>query len=189
MAYPPLSIVILGATGAVGQATLAALLTSRHELHVTTLGRRKVDCPDNPRLTQHLVDIHDPSSYAHHLTGQQAAICTLGVGQPSAMSQADFIRIDKDAVLGFARACKTAGVAHFQLLGSVGADARSRSFYLRTKGELQQALTDLSFARLSLFNPSMILTPTNRYGFSQAVTLAIWPGVCRAACGVSAIMA
>ena len=33
----------------------------------------------------------------------------------------------------------------------------------------------LGFERLSLFHPSMILTPENRYGFSQAVTLAVWP--------------
>jgi hypothetical protein len=36
-------------------------------------------------------------------------------------------------------------------------------------------LSAVGFERLSLFHPSMILTPTNRYGFAQAVTLKIWP--------------
>jgi uncharacterized protein YbjT (DUF2867 family) len=91
------------------------------------------------------------------------------------MSRDDFVRIDKVAVLGFASACKAAGVSHFALLGSVGANARSRSFYLRTKGELEEELALLGFDRLSVFRPSMILTPTNRYGLSQGLTLAIWP--------------
>ena len=36
-------------------------------------------------------------------------------------------------------------------------------------------LVAMNFKRLSIFQPSMILTPNNRYGFSQALTLVIWP--------------
>jgi uncharacterized protein YbjT (DUF2867 family) len=116
-----------------------------------------------------------PAGYAPLLAGHRVAICTLGVGQPSKMSKAEFIRIDKDAVIDFAKACKQAGVKHFELLSAVGANAGSSSLYLRTKGELEQALKELDFERLSLFQPSMILTPTNRYGLSQALILALWP--------------
>ena len=65
----------------------------------------------------------------------------------------------------------------FELLGAAGADLRSRSFYLRTKGQLRDALLALNFERLSLFQPPMILTPTNRYGVSQALLLALWPAL------------
>jgi len=51
----------------------------------------------------------------------------------------------------------------------------SSSFYLKTKGELEDGLKALRFERLSLFHPSMIMTPTNRYGLSQGITLAIMP--------------
>lgn len=71
--------------------------------------------------------------------------------------------------------CKQVGVKHFELLGAVGANARSRSLYLRTKDELQAALIAMNFERLSLFQPSIILTPTHRYGALQAVLLAVWP--------------
>jgi hypothetical protein len=33
----------------------------------------------------------------------------------------------------------------------------------------------LQFERLSLFEPSMILTPSNRYGVSQGILLALTP--------------
>jgi uncharacterized protein YbjT (DUF2867 family) len=171
----PLRVVMLGASGAVGQQVLMALIHAATEVAVTTLGRRAVDVRAHARLSQHVVDIHDPASYAPRLAGQQVAICTLGVGQPSKMSKAEFIRVDKEAVLSFAKACKQAGVKHFELLSSVGVDADSRSFYLRTKGALQVALRAMGFDRLSLFQPSMILTPSNRYGWSQALTLAVWP--------------
>ncbi|MGB5274684.1 MAG: hypothetical protein WBN39_11565, partial [Flavobacteriaceae bacterium] len=101
--------------------------------------------------------------------------CTLGVGQPSKMGKDEFVKIDKLAVIDFAKACKKAGVRHFELLGSVGANPNSSSFYLRSKGELVAAIRLLDFERLSIFQPSMIITPTNRYGISQGILLRIWP--------------
>ena len=109
------------------------------------------------------------------LKGNNTAICTLGVGEPSKMSKEEFVKIDKTAVLDFAIECKKAGVEHFELLASVGINPKSTSFYLRTKGELVEELKALNFKRLSIFQPSMILTPTNRYGISQWIFLRVWP--------------
>lgn len=170
-----LRIVMMGATGAVGTQVLSALLAQSSPLSITSLVRRSDVAFKDQRLTQHVVDVLDPASYQRHLAGHEVAICTLGVGQPSKMSAEAFTRIDKDAVLAFATACKQAGVRHFQLLSSVGASAASRNFYLRSKGELQEALIALGFERLSLFQPSMILTPSNRYDWVQGLLLQVWP--------------
>jgi uncharacterized protein YbjT (DUF2867 family) len=171
----PTSIILLGATGAAGSEALKTLLKNPHAEKITLLGRR--DIPEMPadRVVQHKVDIFTPASYAELVNGHQAAICTLGVGQPSKVSKEEFEKIDKLAVIDFAKACKAAGVQHFELLASVGIDPKSSTYYLRIKGELVEALKTLDFERLSIFKPSMILTPTNRYGFAQGVTLAIWP--------------
>ena len=170
-----LSVVMAGATGAVGGEVVDALTTMSAVRRVTLLGRRAFDRVTDPKIGSTVVDLEDPTSYASLLPGHEAAICTVGIGQPSQVSRAEFVRIDKDLVLAFATACKQAGVRHFQMLGSVGASARSPSWYLRTKGELEDGLRDLGFHRLSVFRPSMILTPTNRYGLSQAIALAVWP--------------
>lgn len=168
-------VVVLGATGAVGSRAVLTMEAMPDVAGMTLLGRRPLEDVTSSRVAQHTVDVFEPRSYVGHLGGHDAAICTFGVGQPSKMRKDEFVRVDKDAVLAFARACRQAGVRHFELLGSVGADPGSPSFYLRTKGELEQGIRALGFERLSLFRPSMILTPTNRYGFSQALTLAIWP--------------
>jgi uncharacterized protein YbjT (DUF2867 family) len=170
-----LRIVMAGATGAVGQRVVASLQNNPALQKLTLLGRRPLPDVVSPVIAQHVVDVLDPQTYQHLLSGHQAAICTLGVGQPSAVSEAEFVRVDKDAVIAFATACKHAGITHFELLGAVAADARSRSLYLRTKGALCHALVALGFARLSIFAPSMILTPTNRYGFGQGLMLTVWP--------------
>ena len=168
-------VVMLGASGAVGQQVVAALGRTDAVETLTLLNRRALPDVTASRIVQHVVGVLDATSYAHLLAAHDAAICTFGVGEPSAMSREEFVRIDKTAVLDFATACKAAGVRHFQLLGSVGSSSTSRAFYLRVKGELCDALQVLQFDRLSIFQPSMILTPTNRYGFTSAVTLAVWP--------------
>jgi len=171
------SIVMLGATGAVGGCVLAALARAPGIARLTLLGRRPPGVTLPFAVVNHLIDVRQPDSFAVMGAHQDVANCTFGVGQPTKVLRSELVQIDHDAVLAFARACKAAGVQHFQLLSSVGADPASRSFYLRTKGALEEDLRALSFTRLSLFQPSMILTPTNRYGFSQALTLAVWPSL------------
>src|SRR4051812_3340529 len=109
---PPLSIIMQGASGAVGSQVVNALLAMPEVETLTLLNRRKLDAWSSPKLRQHVVDVLDPATYRHLIPGHRIAISTLGVGEPSHMSKAEFVRIDKDAVLDFAKACKQAGLAH-----------------------------------------------------------------------------
>ncbi len=166
---------MLGATGAVGTQTLKALLNISAVSKITTLGRRSVPNIKNDLLEQHKIDVFNPESYQNLITNHKVAICTFGVGEPSKTSKENFIKIDKEAVLLFAKTSKQEGVRHFQLLSSVAIDSKSSSFFLRIKGELVDELKKLQFDRLSIFQPSMILTPQNRYGINQGILLKIWP--------------
>lgn len=171
------SIVMLGASGAVGGIAAQALSQSPEIKQLTLLNRREIPALSTPNVVQLTVDVVDTTKYSQFLSGHQTAICCLGVGQPSKVSKEEFVKIDKTAALDFATACKLVGVRHFQLLSAVGADAKSSSHYLRTKGELQDGIIALAFERVSFFQPSMILTPTNRYGLMQGLMLAVWPAL------------
>tara|TARA_B110000285_G_C14497968_1_gene326854 strand:- start:36 stop:491 length:456 start_codon:yes stop_codon:yes gene_type:complete len=146
-----LSIIILGATGAVGGEALKSLIATNQFEKITLLGRRNVEGISNKKITQHKMDIFNVNSYESILPNHSIAICTLGVGEPSKVSKEDFIKIDKKAVIDFAKACKKAGVRHFELLSSVSIDVKSSSFYLRIKAELVEALKEFNFERLSIF--------------------------------------
>ena len=172
-----MNVIILGASGAVGSGVVAALQDMDEVSQITALVRRPLVVSSGSRLQQHIVDVINPASYAQYLRGHNAAICTFGVGQPSKVSREDFKAVDFDAVLAFAKSCKEQGVQHFELLASVAADPMSRSFYLKSKGALREAIAGLGFARFSCFQPSMLLTQGNRYGFSQRLLLAAWPAL------------
>jgi uncharacterized protein YbjT (DUF2867 family) len=170
-----LSVIILGATGAVGEQAARAVADFSQLKRLSLLGRREVEGLTQDAVSQHVVDIFNPDTYRELLTDHETAICTLGVGEPSKISKEDFVKIDRDAVLNFASACKDSGVKHFELLSAVGVNSKSSSFYLRTKGELEDGLKALNFERLSLFHPSMIMTPAKRYGIATELLLSAMP--------------
>jgi uncharacterized protein YbjT (DUF2867 family) len=172
-----LKVVHLGATGAVGTHVLETLCAMPEVESVTVLARRKPERALPGKVTWAVVDVMRPESYVHLLPGHDAAICTMGVGQPSQVPRDEFQRVDYDAVLGFATACRNAKVQHFELLGSVAASADSSNFYLKSKGALRDAIGRLGFARTTTFQPSMLITPENRYDWKQAVLLKLWPVV------------
>ena len=165
----------MGATGAVGGEVWRCLSENSSVKQLTVLARREFYLPERDRETRHVVDTVNPVTYAHLLPGHDVAICTLGIGQPTQVPREEFDRVDYGAVLDFARACRSAGVQHFVLLGSVSANPSSSSFYLKSKGALRDAINQLGFASVSTFQPSMILTPQNRYGAMQGVMLVLWP--------------
>jgi uncharacterized protein YbjT (DUF2867 family) len=43
------------------------------------------------------------------------------------------------------------------LISSVGADSAVRNFYLRTKGQVENAIKDLDFLSINIFRPSLLI--------------------------------
>jgi len=50
-----------------------------------------------------------------------------------------------------------AGTSVVSLVSSVGADASSSNFYLRTKGEVEEALRTLGFSTINIYRPGLLL--------------------------------
>jgi uncharacterized protein YbjT (DUF2867 family) len=163
------STLLAGATGLVGHA-LAAQWTEDEPLHL--LVRRPVQ-PLHPSHRIHVADFTALPPLPHART----AFCCLGTTIKAAGSQAAFRAVDFYAVLAFARAAQSAGVIHFAAVSALGADARSRNFYSRTKGECEQALRALGFRSLVLARPSLLdgdrqaLGQPARFGEGLALTL------------------
>jgi len=171
------SAVVLGGTGAVGSAVVRALLAGDAWRRVTVLVRRPDALSEikDSRLERRVVDVLDPRQYEQFLPGHGAAFCTMGLGRPSQSSREEFKRVDLDGTAAFGAACRRQRVTHFLLLTAVLANATSSIYYTRLKGEVEERVKAEGFPRASFFRPSMLVTPTNRYGFTQGVLLALFP--------------
>ena len=145
------TVVLAGATGLVGQEILLGLLADETVAAVHALGRRALAL-QHPRLISHVVDF----TALPPLPALDEAYLALGTTIKVAGSQAAFRAIDFDANLAVARAAQAAGALRVGLVSAMGADARSRVFYGRVKGELEEALTALGFEALVIARPSFL---------------------------------
>jgi uncharacterized protein YbjT (DUF2867 family) len=151
---PPASrtALLAGATGLVGRALLEGLLRDPGVAHVHVLARRE-PAISGPRLTVHKTAF-DPPLPA--LPPVDECYLALGTTLQVAGSQAAFRAVDFDANLAVARAARAVGARHLGLVSAMGADARSRLFYNRVKGELEDALDPLGFEGLAIARPSFL---------------------------------
>ena len=65
--------------------------------------------------------------------------------------------MDFDYPVAIARIAKERGAQRFLLVSALGADARSRVFYSRVKGEVEQAIASLGIAQTWFFRPSLLV--------------------------------
>lgn len=146
---------LAGASGFVGSLTLDALLDSADISRVFAVTRRPLG-REHPRLANRIVQFEQIESQLKGLTCH-VALCCLGTTIRQAGSQQSFRQVDVDAVLAFARTAKAAQAQRFVVVSSAGADPKSKNFYLRTKGEMEEALIGVGFPSLDILQPSVLL--------------------------------
>ena len=153
-----LRLLLVGATGAVGQQVLKQALLDERVSAVCAVTRRPLDAekfPAEPKLENIVVDfsaLPDRPVWC----GVNAVICTLGTTIKAAGSKAAFAAIDLELPVSIARKAKAAGATRFGLNSSLGANALSPNFYLRTKGDAEEQITSLGYSSLTIVRPSLI---------------------------------
>ncbi len=145
-------VALAGATGLVGRAILEGLLADVSVAAVHALGRRESGVA-HPKLTSHVVDF----AALPTLPPLDEVYLALGTTIKAAGSQEAFRAVDFDANLSAARAALAAGARRAGLVNAMGADAKSRIFYNRVKGEVEEALSQLTFDGLVIARPSLLV--------------------------------
>lgn len=146
---------VAGASGLVGGHVLHLLLDDDVFTRFVTLARRPL-AVQYTRLEQRVVDMGalDALSDLPHVDD---VFCCLGTTIKTAGSQAAFHKVDYDYVVGVARAGLRAGATQFLLVSAIGADAASRIFYSRVKGEVERAVRELRYEAVQIFRPSFLM--------------------------------
>ena len=155
MSSTPKIALLAGATGLIGGLLLKTLLDAPDYTRVYALTRRLLG-KEHPKLANRVVVFDRMAEQLKGLVAQDA-YCCIGTTIADAGSQEAFRAADVDAVLLFARAARAAQATRFIVVSSVGANSSSKKFYLRTKGEMEEAVTDLGFVSVDILQPSLLL--------------------------------
>src|SRR4029450_14114644 len=71
-------------------------------------------------------------------------------------SEEAFRQVDFDFVVNTARAARAAGATRLAVVSALGADAKSRIFYNRVKGEMQDAIAQLGYETIVIAHASLL---------------------------------
>jgi uncharacterized protein YbjT (DUF2867 family) len=146
---------IIGSTGLIGSHLLDLLLESQEYSTVITFVKRDSGI-QHPKLKQHIIDFDKPETYKELVVGDDF-FCSIGTTIKKAGSQDAFRKVDFEYPKQFASLAQQNKVKQFLIVTSLGADANSSNFYLKTKGEIQDFLKKCNFESVSILQPSLLL--------------------------------
>ena len=95
----------------------------------------------------------------------------LGTTIKAAGSREAFEQVDLELVVEVARRAREAGTPACAVVSSVGADAASGNFYLRTKGRMEARLRELGFKSLVIIQPSLLAGQRDELRFGEQLGL------------------
>lgn len=145
---------VIGASGLVGHELVSQLLAHPEFEKVRSFVRR-LSGNANAKLEEIVIDFDKPESWNSLVVGD-VLFSSLGTTIKTAKTKDNQYRVDFTYQYEFAKAAAANGVPAIILVSSMGADPRSSVFYSRMKGELEVAVSELSFQRAVIFRPSIL---------------------------------
>lgn len=146
---------ILGATGLVGNELLSLLLQDEFYEEVLVIGRSSVQI-EHPRLREKIGDLLEEDFFNDPIEAMHV-FCCVGTTQSKTSDLSVYKHIDYGIPVKAAQAGLRGGMQKFLVISSIGANATSKMFYSRTKGQMEEALQKMAIPRLHIFRPSLLL--------------------------------
>ena len=154
---------VIGATGAVGKDLVQQLIEDSSMERIDIFVRREVKMPA-AKVVAHVVDFDHPETWADQLKGDVLFSC-MGTTIKAAGSQEAQWKVDYTYQFDAAKAAKANGVPTYVLVSSIGADVKSKLFYTKMKGALDDAVQKLGFEGCYILRPpSLVRKGSDRFG-------------------------
>jgi uncharacterized protein YbjT (DUF2867 family) len=153
-------VVLIGATGMVGQGVLRALLQARDVTEIIVVGRRTLPGYEDPRLRVFVVpDLNTFDAADDAFANVDACFFCVGVSS-FGMSESAYRAVTYDLTLHLAQQllARSPGMTMVYVSGA-GADSseQGKSMWARVRGQTENALQRLPFRRVAIFRPSVIV--------------------------------
>ncbi len=175
---------LAGGTGLVGGHILRLLSREKGIGEVRVVTRRALPAEDRaPGVTELITDFERLSEHPEWFNVDMV-FCALGSTIAKARTRRGIRRVVFAYPLAMAKAARSAGARLFLLVSAIGADPRSRFFYNRVKGELEEAVQALGYPSLIIAPPSMLLGKRREFRIAERIAKRItwllppsWSGV------------
>jgi uncharacterized protein YbjT (DUF2867 family) len=146
--------IILGASGLTGKLLLNQLLKDDAYEKVKIFTRRALGLK-HPKLVEYVVDLLKLYQHKNDFTADEV-FCCIGTTANKTKDKAVYKKIDFGIPVDAAKLCKANKIETFVVISALGANADSKVFYNRTKGEMEQSVLRQKIMNTYLLRPSLI---------------------------------
>jgi len=151
-------VLVLGGSGFIGRHFVAQL--ARAELRVTVPSRHRERAKYLillPTVDVVQADIFAPGVLERLMRNQDVVVNLAGI------LHGDFERMHVELPGAIVAACRATGVKRLLHMSALGADLNGPSAYQRTKGEGERVVLDARDLHVSVFRPSVVFGPEDRF--------------------------
>nr|WP_295876170.1 NAD(P)H-binding protein [uncultured Chitinophaga sp.] len=157
--------IVIGATGLTGTHLVAALLQDNYFSKVKVLVRQPW-AHQHAGLESIIVDFDDEQSLSAAIEGDVFFSC-IGTTIKKAGTQENFRAVDYGITARCAAIARRKDIPQFLMISSIGANPKSSNFYLRTKGQTEEAILAMGFIGTYIFRPSFLIGQRNEFRFGE----------------------
>ena len=144
--------IVLGASGLIGRLLILELLQKSNK--VIAILRNDEDLPNE---VEKLVINFDEFINNGQLPNCDKIFICIGTTIKKAGSKEEFVKVDYTYAYEFAKKAFEVNASEIHLVSSVGADSKSNNFYLKTKGQIEDAILELKFEYTKIYRPSLLI--------------------------------
>ena len=167
--------VLFGGTGLTGGCILDLLKNDSDFKSIIVVSRKNLTHSSN-KISNKVIDFSNPLEIEKCIKKDSIVFSCIGTTQAQVKGDKKKYReIDYDITLNIANACKKLNAKKFLFISSGGANSSSANFYLKLKGEIEDAVIKIKNNSLFILKPSLLLGKRNNSRFIENIGQIIMP--------------
>ena len=160
--------IILGGSGLVGQALLQLILADNRYNEIIAIGRKPLNI-DNPKLKQVTGNLFEMDAFASEFQDGDDLYIAIGTTKAKTPDKKQYEKIDLGIPVAAVKLAERAGIENVCTVSSMGANPKSRIFYSRLKGKMEQLVLTAGIANNTIVRPSMLLGPRQEKRVGESI--------------------
>ncbi|MGB0432098.1 MAG: NAD(P)H-binding protein [Bacteroidia bacterium] len=164
----PKTALISGSTGLTGGYLLNLLLESPSYNKVISLVRKPTG-KQNDKLEEKVINFENLESEISAISAEDVFIC-LGTTIKKAKTQENFKKVDLEYPIKIAKTLNQNGAKQLAVVSAMGANSKSKIFYNRTKGQMEDALEKVGYENLFILQPSLLMGNRNEFRLGEKIS-------------------
>lgn len=164
--------IILGASGLTGGLLLEKLIVDDRYESIKLFSRSSIKGLPN-KVKQYIGNLLELEQFKNDFTGDEV-YCCIGTTAKKTPDKSLYRDIDYGIPVAAAKLAKANGINTFLVISAMGANKKSRVFYNRTKGEMEQEVLNQAIPRTSILRPSLIGGERNEQRLLEKIGLIVF---------------